>query len=230
MLVKERQERGAWHYHIIAETLFDVRTGFDFLSLQAIGYWRTQPGGWKKFGKLIKKHERILHRSASPGLKSIWSLLNSSMKKYGFGRAHAAPLRSNVEAISKYMGKYISKFQGKRKQEDKGVRLTSTSKGFINSTPKFAWNTEGGKEWRRKLEKFAFLLGIKDMTDMAYVFGPRWAYHWEHSILSVDTITPPEISRFQKLVKKKRAGLNKNKMFVMGSGQLMDSTTGEVLF
>ena len=230
MLVKERQERGAWHYHIIVETLFDVRTGFDFDAMNYIGFWRTQPGGWKKYGKLIKKYERILHRSASPGLKSVWQLLNNSMKKYGFGRPHAAPIKTNVEAISKYVGKYIAKHQGIRKPEDKGVRLTSTSKGFINSTPKFAWNTEGGKEWRRKLKQFALLIGIKDMTDMAYVFGPRWAYHWEYSILSVDTITPPEISRFKKIVKKKRSGIRNNRTILNNDNQLMDLTTGEVLF
>ena len=151
-------------------------------------------------------------------------------QKYGFGWVHSAPIKDNVEAISKYVGKYISKHMGERIKEDKGVRLTSTSKGFINSSTKFAWNTEGGKEWRRKLEKFASLIGIRNMKDMAYVFGPRWAYHWEHSILSVDTITPPEISRFKRIVKKKRAGLKINKMFVMDNDQLMDSTTGEVLF
>ena len=230
MLVKERQKRGAWHYHILVEVPFDVRSSFDFDTYRFIGILRKENVPWSKKGKFIKKFERKLHRSASPGLRSVWALLTENMKKYGFGRSHAAPIETNVEAISKYVGKYISKHMDERITEDKGVRLTSTSKDFINSSTKFAWNTEGGKEWRRKLKQFASLIGIRNMADMAYVFGSKWAYHWEHSILSVDTITPSEILRFQKLVKKKRAGLNKNKMFVMGNGQLMDSTTGEVLF
>ena len=236
MLVKERQKRGAWHYHILIEVPFDARTGFDFNSYWEIGVLREilakplEVEDRKRILQQLRKAERRMVRNAPVKLRAFWTFCRSSAQKYGFGWVHSAPIKDNVEAISKYVGKYISKHMGQRIKEDKGVRLTSTSRNFVNSTPKFAWNTEGGKEWRRKLKQFASLIGIKNMEDMAYVFGPRWAYHWEHSILSVDTITPSEIMRFKRLIEKKRSGMQENRTILALDETLINLTTGEVLF
>ena len=230
MLVKERQDRGAWHYHILVEVPFDVRSGFDFATYKLIGHLRKSPAPWSKKGGKIRKYERKLARSARPHLRAYWNLLNSSMKKYGFGRPHAAPIESNVEAISKYVGKYISKHMDKRIKEDKGVRLTSTSKDFHNSSPKMSWNTDGAKEWRRKVDKFASIIGLNGHDDMREIFGPRWAYHWEYLILNVDTITPSEVGRLVVIVEKRRKFLNAPPIAFTSDDTLVDLRTGEELF
>ena len=61
-----------------------------------------------------------------------------------------------MDAVASYVGKYISKQIGQRPEEDKGVRLTAHSAGFVAGSPKFSWNTEGAaKQWRHNLALFA---------------------------------------------------------------------------
>ena len=122
----------------------------------------------------------------------------------------------------------------------KGVRLFSSSKGFPTSTPKFSWNTEGGKEWRRKLAKFCDLVGIKNHSYIHLVFGEKWAYSLLEYITQVDTLTPPEIYRIASIYQLKHekskllTNAARNSKFrkapeVVGD-ELINLATGEVLF
>ena len=243
MLVKERQKRGAWHYHILIEVPFDARTGFDFNSYWEIGVYReilSKPLEIKdrtRIKKQLRKAERRMVRNAPVKLRAFWTFCRSSAQKYGFGWVHSAPIKDNVEAISKYVGKYISKHVGERIKEDKGVRLTSTSKDFVNSTPKISWISPGGSEWRRKVKEFAHKAGCFDLYDISRKLGSKWSYIYKDIIMDIENYTQeaviafierynPDVLKNHKIYKTR---ILDQGMEVIGS-DLIDKDTGEVLF
>ena len=162
LLEKEQQKRGSWHYHLLICLLQDIRTGVDFEALKNRDY-----------------------RSASPYLRKIWKDLREVMPGYGFGRSELQPVMSNAEAMGRYIGKYISKHVGQRNEEAKGVRLTSYSQGWVKNSMKFAWNTEGAQEWRRKLKFFAMSIGCQEFYQISEKLGPKWAYKYTDDIYNI---------------------------------------------
>lgn len=159
--VFERQKSGRIHYHFLVALDKDIRTGFDFEDISKGSY-----------------------RSASLDLRSEWSFWRKTSKAYGFGRTELLPVKSNIEAMAKYVGKYISKHIEAREYQDKGVRLVRYSRGARAGTTRFQFNTEGSGEWRRKVAVFAEIVRsrypdeqINDVSDLSRVLGPRWAYH-----------------------------------------------------
>ena len=227
LCVKELQVRGAWHFHILVNCLQDVRTGLNWDEIHP------------------PKGKRPKYTSASPFLRSLWKELRENLPKYKFGRSELLPIRSTAEGCGRYMGKYLSKHNlskvmTREPSKYKGVRLFSSSKGFPTSTPKFSWNTEGGKEWRRKLAKFCDLVGIKNHSYIHLVFGEKWAYSLLEYITQVDTLTPPEIYRIASIYQLKHekskllTNAARNSKFrkapeVVGD-ELINLATGEVLF
>lgn len=241
MLVKERQKRGAWHYHILVDCQQDIRSGFDFDAFKFISRLRSSPGGWNTYKVAIKNYQRNMARSASPFLRSLWSDLPGRVKSYGFGRCELMPIQTSVDAVAKYVGKYISKHVDARTEQDKGVRLFDSSRGMVRSSTKFQWNGEGSHEWRRKLELFANLCGLSDLDDLAQAFGPKWAFQMQHYIFEVEHLTPPEVVRLRAHCDNRRfdspilnaldAGSSaRNPSPLVKSGSLVDTRTGEVLF
>lgn len=171
LMVKERQIRGAWHFHLLIQVHQDIRTGFNFDEVF--------PG----------KGRRGRYSSASPYLRSIWQEMRQALPRYGFGRAELAPIRSTGEAMAKYVGKYleqnvINTIVNQGEYSTKGVRLTSASKGWPVSSPKFAWNTEGGKVWRDKVAALAAAMGYESTLEFRERWGERWA--WLFSKLFAD--------------------------------------------
>jgi len=161
--VKERQSRGAWHYHLVIQVSHDLRSGFNFEEIEKGNY-----------------------RSANSFLRMIWRDLRENLPKYGFGRSELLPVKSNQDAMARYIGKYISKGIGSRTENDRGVRLVNYSKGWIKNSVKFQWNTDGSKEWRRKLSLFARLQGCADLYDLSQKLGSDWAYKYAEEIYSID--------------------------------------------
>lgn len=153
----------AWHLHILVILPYDIRTGIDF--------------------DQIRKRNYI---SASPFLRALWRELRGKLPAYNFGRHELLPIMSNADGMARYMGKYISKHLGNREERDKGKRLIASDKGWIKNSCKFAWNTDGAKEWRRKTAKFARILGCCDFDDMYTKLGPNWAYKHVDSIYNID--------------------------------------------
>jgi hypothetical protein len=153
LCVKERQNRGAWHYHLLIDCGFDVRTGID----------------WERF----KKKD---YRSANKYLRSLWADLRKNLPKYGFGRSELMPIRSSVKALSGYISKYLSKHIGSRKEEDKGVRLVSYSRNWPRSTAHFQWNTPNAKLFRLKLCIYAESLGFSKIEHFRWKHGLNWAW------------------------------------------------------
>ena len=169
---RERQKRGAWHYHLIVECKGDIRTGFDWDEYRQ---WLTD----------YSQGKRRRLRTGNTFLRSLWEMNRRAFKAYGFGRVELLPIRSTSEAVGKYVGKYISKQVGQRPEEDKGVRLTGRSRGFVASTPKFSWNSEGAKAWRRNLALFAIhACGCSDYDEFLARAPRRWAYRYRSDIMS----------------------------------------------
>ena len=194
--VKERQKRGAWHYHLIVLLRGNILEGFDF---DLYSEWLDK--------RSLKQNKHC--PTGGPYLRSLWALFYDVLPRYGFGRIFSLePIKSNSEALARYVGKYISKHIGARKEEDKGVRLISSSRGWIRNSSKFSWNTPNGQLWRSNLKRLADLLDLEDMSCFAQRFGPNWAYHLAGVVMDVGLWDRYQIS----------------------DGQLFDRVTGEVLF
>lgn len=161
--VKERQARGAWHYHLVVVFNGDIRTGVNFEEIAAGDY-----------------------KSAGRYLRDLWSELRARLPEYGFGRSELLPVRSNAEAMGRYIGKYISKHMGQRKDEDKGVRLVNYSKGWARNSIRFAWHSKNASEWRRKLKKFSDYVGCSEFYQLNEKLGPCWAYKYADDIMNID--------------------------------------------
>lgn len=161
--VKERQKRGAWHYHLLIQTTHDIRTGINFEELAQ--------------GK---------YSSANQNLKSLWKSNRDNFPKYRLGRSELLPIRTNEDAVARYLGKYISKHLGCRTAQDRGVRLVNYSRNWSKNSSRFSWNTEGSKEWRRKLQIFANMHGCPTLYALKMKLGPNWAYWYSDVIYRID--------------------------------------------
>lgn len=159
----EQQSRGAWHLHILVILPYDIRTGVDFEAF-AQGHYK----------------------SGSPYLRSVWRELRGACIRYGFGRHELLPIKSNAEGMARYIGKYVSKHMGQREESAKGKRLVTSSQGWAKNSINFAWFTEGSREWRRKVEKFARIMGCEDLGDLCDKFGSSWAFKYIDSIYDID--------------------------------------------
>jgi hypothetical protein len=159
--VKERQKRGAWHYHLVVTLAEDIREGVNFEQFANGNY-----------------------SSASSFLRETWAELRQKLKEYGFGRSELLPVKSNAEAMGRYVGKYISKHIGARKTEDKGVRMVNYSRGWIKNSCRIAWNTPNAKEWRFKLETFAARHGCTELYQLEEFLCPGWAYKYQQEIFN----------------------------------------------
>lgn len=159
---KEQQKRGAWHYHLLVCLKQDIKTGLNFEEL-----------------------EKRKYTSASPYLRKIWKDLREAMPKYGFGRAELTPVKSNADAMARYVGKYISKHIGQRDESSKGVRLVSYSKGWPKNSMKFVFHTDNSKLWRQKVKYFAMMHGCQELYQLSEKLGPNWAYRYLQDIYDI---------------------------------------------
>lgn len=184
---KEQQKRGAWHFHLLICLKEDIREGINFEELAKRNY-----------------------SSASPYLRQIWSDLREAMPKYHFGRSELLPIRSNSEAMARYIGKYVSKHIGQRNDESKGVRLVTSSQGWVKNSIRFGWITDNAKQWRLKLRMFAYLNGCNELYQLTEKLGTGWAYRYAQDIYDVfascdlaasnktENYNPPIIKKIQE--------------------------------
>lgn len=212
MLAKERQSRGAWHYHILVDCRCDIRTGFDFdayvLQAQIREDQFKKKVPFSKYRHLVDPLEKQYIKSACPPLRKIWKLLKERLPAYGFGRTELLPIRKEAEAVGLYIGKYISKHIHGREEKDKGVRLVSYSADFPKSTPKLQFLSDGSALFRKNLKTFCLRCGFNEDPDDAFdrlkgVFGPQWAFHLEPYINAADSLTPGEIMRIKSLYRER---------------------------
>lgn len=164
--IRERQKRGAIHYHLLVPVFNDIRTGFDWTDLDTA---KTLPRGKR-------------YPSASAALRAEWRFWRQNATKYGFGRTEILPVRSSREAISAYIGKYLGKDLRNSTSDDKGARRISITSGIRAGTIHFQLLNSSTKQWRQNVAKFAQLVGIayqckiNEFSDLTKQLGPRWAY------------------------------------------------------
>ena len=167
--VLERQKSGRIHYHLLVVCSSDIRTGFDFDAIARRDY-----------------------SSASPELRHEWAFWRSTAPKYRFGRTELLSVKSSIEAMAKYVGKYIAKHIEARQTDNKGVRLVRYSKGARAGTTRFQFQSPGSQEWRRKLSTFAQIVQaqhpdekVSELKDLTRVLGKRWVYYYCDFILQL---------------------------------------------
>lgn len=161
--VWERHASGRIHFHLVVVLDKDIRSGADFAAFKRKDY-----------------------RSANSALRAEWAFWRETCPKYRFGRHELMPVKSNAEAIARYVGKYISKHVTQRLPEDKGarvVRFIGYKPGMRRACCRFSWNTDNGWLWRHKTAMFAGRHGLTDIEQMKKFFGSRWAYRLQKRII-----------------------------------------------
>lgn len=164
----ERQGSGRLHFHLLAVMNAPIRQGVDFKAFASGDY-----------------------RTAGPALRAEWAFWRKTCPRYGFGRHELMPIKSNEEAIGRYVGKYISKHIGHREAWDRGARLIrflGYGPGDRSIYTGFSWNTEGAWIWRHKLKSWATRKGFANTDAIKAFYGPRWAWTFKEEICC-ETIT-----------------------------------------
>lgn len=159
--VMERTKSGRIHFHLLVSVGSDIKSGLDFQAVQERDY-----------------------KSASPSLRAEWAYWRRVAPSYGFGRTELLPIKSTVDAVKFYVGKYISKHIENREEEDKGVRLVRTSSGVKAGTTRFAWNSDAARLWREKLGLLCDAAEVPE-GDCHKAFGRGWAYKHQDIIQAV---------------------------------------------
>lgn len=185
--VFERSPVGRPHYHLVAvlkDPGMDVRAGFSFeayngyLKLQKIYYKTKDKGDWAR----MKNKAKAYGKTVNDALRGLWDgvLSSASLAKYGFGIAHAVPVKS-PKAVAVYYAKYLTKDSpgGERfAEEDKGARtyrIWGSRRRKIN-LKHVPWNKNTELFWLR-LRYVAYQLGFADYEDYSRICGPRWYYY-----------------------------------------------------
>jgi hypothetical protein len=171
--VIEPHKDGRPHSHCLVGVANDVKTGTDIDGLQSR---RTCP----KTGRKIKG--RYNPNAANSALRAIIEVLIEKAPKYGFGVFLAEPIRSTQEAVTRYVGKYISKGISTRLESWKGVRLVEYDRRTKVASSSFAWNTERSRFWREKVKALAGSLGVNSFEELGKALGRRWAFKYQEII------------------------------------------------
>jgi hypothetical protein len=192
--VFERQQRGAWHAHVVVVTKEDILTGTDAVGLNQLLKDKKD----RKISKSV--YYSGIKRLASPNLKAVWKEFRrlcgigefkarrqkKRARYYKFDACHLLPIISTAQALSVYVSKYISKGFEHRRPEDKGMRLVGCTRNVSRlCNEHFSWAGGGGKLWRSKLGILAGLLNIKSLDEFAERYGPKWAYHLQPAIATI---------------------------------------------
>ena len=178
LCVLEFTKRGRPHFHLVVVCKDNIRSGFNFEHYSRVV-------AWSRNGRQGKKPVGTLNRS--PELLRLHETLGQRLPGYDFGRSELVPIKSNAEAIGRYVGGYLSKSVGNRLPEHKGarfVRYSQTCPRIVKGA--FSWNTINAWVWREKLRIWATSHGCNSMDEVRAIFGKRWAYHHLETIKAVD--------------------------------------------
>ncbi|KAF0178692.1 MAG: hypothetical protein FD161_1736 [Limisphaerales bacterium] len=171
----ERQARGAIHYHLCAVFTEDIRTGFNFEACWAAANERQTNGQTVAF----RSFQRAYFQSANAALRRVWDTIRAKAPLYGFGRCETLPVRSNTQAVARYVGAYVGKEAAKRDVRDKGMRSVRYSLEERKASARFSWVDGAGKNWRLGCSVFASFVGSGEFRE---VLGDRWAWSWREVI------------------------------------------------
>ena len=168
------------HLHVLVACKEDIRSGFRFEDLTDATI-----------------HPRARYKSANPALRELWAILGNQKKPakvaaYGFGRNELLPVKcDNPDAIGYYLAGYVSKGICSRPPNFKKARLVTYKQNSPSrtATSNFVWNTEGSRQWRLKINKFAKEAGYNNSDEIKADHGPRWAYHLSDYIFALPDVT-----------------------------------------
>jgi hypothetical protein len=170
----EHQKRGTMHFHGVVVMPGDIKTGAVFE--ERFGKWAVKRG------------------TANALLRSEWAFWRKTCKKYGFGGGKGSeldtgmnllPVRTNAQAVSRYLSKYFTKGIENRKEWAKGARLVrymGYRKGQRRCSMKFGYNTTGSWVYRHKLKWYCHGRGIPNYEMLPERLGRRWAYNHKADI------------------------------------------------
>jgi hypothetical protein len=193
--VFERQQRGAWHAHVVVVTKVDILTGTDAVGLNQLLKDKKD----RKISKAV--YYSGIKRLASPNLKAVWKEFRrlcglgefkarrqkKGARYYKFDACHLLPIISTAQALAVYVSKYISKGFEHRRAEDKGMRLVGCTRNVSRlCNEHFSWAGGGGRLWRSKVGILAGLLNIKSLDGFAEQYGPKWAYQLQPALALID--------------------------------------------
>lgn len=168
--VMEPTLKGRIHFHLLVDCGTDIRTGVD----------------WEAFGNGD-------YRTAPKALRDAWAILRERAEAYGMGRCELLPIRTNVEACKRYVGKYLNKglvqewgvtWIDSSKKRPAHSRRISYSQGWRVARSSFAW-VEKGREWRKAVAHVADVMGFTGPKDFVQQWGEKWAYHHSTSIMDI---------------------------------------------
>lgn len=181
--VLEPHRDGRPHYHLLVDCKGDIRSGFNW------EHYKATSEHYKGGGTRSNAPKGDLGRTEL--LKRLHKALNSAGPKYGVGRMELTPIKSEGEAIGRYVGGYIAKGAINRDKRYKGSRWVSYSRNFTRAVKgAFGW-VESGAVWRKKVALFAARHGCASFEQLKGVFGDRWAYHHREAI---ERMTIPEVA------------------------------------
>jgi len=179
VVVTERHRNGGIHFHLVVALKFDAKTGFDF--------------------DAVKRRD---YRSVSKELRDEWLWWRESQAKYGFGRHELTPIKSNGEAIGRYVGKYLGKSWEARTDDDYGGRCVRYfgrwSKAGLKVGPPMSSRhgtmTARACAWREAAKQVQWVtkqLGAEiNENNIKEVNGPRWAWRFTRQIQRVAFLVP----------------------------------------
>lgn len=157
ILIRERQHRGAWHFHLLAVLPFDLKSKGRFQK--------------KAFGKGYS------FKTSNLELLNLWTDLREAMPRYGFGRHELLPIRKDSGSLSAYLSKYIGKHMASRKESDKGVRLISYAQGFKRAVAtSFSWHSTFMTKLRKKVASIALNEGCHSPSQACKELGHTWGF------------------------------------------------------
>ena len=162
--VLERHKSGRIHFHLLVAMSADIRSGVDF-------------------GALARRD----YRSAGDALRSEWAFWRRTAPAYGFGRTELLPVKSDAEAMGRYVGKYLGKHFSARQEADRGIRLVSYI-GERAATSRFSWATPRASAWRDGIRllvsRLHELSELPEPTGEAAArhFGRSWVYRFRRQI------------------------------------------------
>lgn len=168
--VMEPTIKGRIHFHLLVDCGEDIRTGVN----------------WDAFAKGD-------YRSAPKALRKAWAILRERSSAYGMGRCELLPIRTNVEACKRYVGKYLNKglvqewgvnWTDTNKKRPAHSRRISYSQGWRVARSTFAW-VDKGREWRKAVAYVASVMGFTHPSEFVSQWGEKWAYHHGSAIMDI---------------------------------------------
>jgi excisionase family DNA binding protein len=178
--VTERHKNRGLHLHLAVVCKKDIYGQIDFAAC-------FPPKGWD--GTLHKPN----YSTANDALKREWAYWRKTAKLYGFGRHQLQPMRTNGEALGRYVGAYLQKDWDNRLPEDKGARCVRYF-GHWSKEPRqegkrakttphksqFGWMTPRACAWREMVKQAVTVLNYKGAKiteeNIKDILGRRWAW------------------------------------------------------